>query len=737
MGEKGGGGTPFSGLTVCSNYYIFLTLIWRRHMLKKMTVLFVVAVLLASFSVSFAKQTTRPSSFTEQKIEKVSKDTYVYREGMIEHNLTVSPNATAVLDTMYYFDPTYLNSPLPYLFPGDTVTQGFKLIPDPARLVKIRGIFGPGGTADAYVWMGNNNGASYVKSNEVLANQTWNVTGEQNGQLAWDVLDFTDNGTDTLELPYSPDPDPANRPYFVIGYVASGTSAAEPVVYMDYNTVYISGVKTNTSLFSYQGATWYVVNYGNGARAQWAFQVIVNYYNGTSPFILGMSSMNDTWKTSNFPTVMAQIRDIDGTITEAKMFYQKNSETPASVTETSVEGEIYSFDIPGTYAPGDTITYWVEATDNDSKSILGGSKSFVVLAPEHPNANYLVVLDGLGVDDVSATYDTVLTAVFGDSLSQEYEMWNMDEHGGIDNSIIDHSSFNSALLLGYGVGTIPVGAYDNSEWKSFVESGKSMFLASPDYLYVNGIGADLTPVDGDFVKDVFGVGTALSDPNTGGDSPLSTGDDIIIGMAGDPITNQWAENPILFNFDAFLGGSNWGDYVAADETLPNAATIFLGGLSGEGNGVRNVNAFGGATVYVPFDLAAMADTLDTGEPYMLNDANIFVKNVVEWMDAATGIGDKPVASKLTYKLEANYPNPFNPTTTIKYTIKDRANVSLTIYNTLGEKVKTLVNDSQAPNNYTVTWNGTNDKGARVASGVYIYRLTAGDFVASQKMILMK
>jgi len=90
-----------------------------------------------------------------------------------------------------------------------------------------------------------------------------------------------------------------------------------------------------------------------------------------------------------------------------------------------------------------------------------------------------------------------------------------------------------------------------------------------------------------------------------------------------------------------------------------------------------------------------------------------------------------------FALYQNYPNPFNPTTTIKYGLKNSVDVKLTIYNLVGQEVRTLVNNRQDAGYKTVVWDGLNNRDSRVASGIYIYRLQAGDFVQARKMILMK
>ena len=85
-----------------------------------------------------------------------------------------------------------------------------------------------------------------------------------------------------------------------------------------------------------------------------------------------------------------------------------------------------------------------------------------------------------------------------------------------------------------------------------------------------------------------------------------------------------------------------------------------------------------------------------------------------------------------FKLEQNYPNPFNPTTTIQYQLPQDARVTLKIYDILGSEVATLINEEQEAGYKEVQFTGSN-----IASGMYVYRLTAGDYVSVKKMMLLK
>lgn len=98
----------------------------------------------------------------------------------------------------------------------------------------------------------------------------------------------------------------------------------------------------------------------------------------------------------------------------------------------------------------------------------------------------------------------------------------------------------------------------------------------------------------------------------------------------------------------------------------------------------------------------------------------------------TGVDDETIEPVNTYKLYNNYPNPFNPSTKLKYSIPEKTFVSLKVYTITGSEVATIVNREQAAGEYEFNFNADN-----LTSGVYIYKLQAGSFVETKKMILMK
>jgi hypothetical protein len=98
--------------------------------------------------------------------------------------------------------------------------------------------------------------------------------------------------------------------------------------------------------------------------------------------------------------------------------------------------------------------------------------------------------------------------------------------------------------------------------------------------------------------------------------------------------------------------------------------------------------------------------------------------------------DKPPVSYRNLLMQ-NYPNPFNPATTIEYSIASASPVEIVIFNVDGQKIRTLVSEVEMPGTYKAAWDGRNDRGASVASGIYFYRMKAGTFDSVKKMLLLR
>jgi hypothetical protein len=105
-----------------------------------------------------------------------------------------------------------------------------------------------------------------------------------------------------------------------------------------------------------------------------------------------------------------------------------------------------------------------------------------------------------------------------------------------------------------------------------------------------------------------------------------------------------------------------------------------------------------------------------------------------WLRTPVGI-TRPTIYK--NELFQNYPNPFNPSTTVEYSVAGASAVEIKIFNVRGQLIKTLVSGDKLPGRHRVTWDGKNDVGIRVASGVYFYRIRIGRFSHVKKLVLLK
>ena len=187
-------------------------------------------------------------------------------------------------------------------------------------------------------------------------------------------------------------------------------------------------------------------------------------------------------------------------------------------------------------------------------------------------------------------------------------------------------------------------------------------------------------------------------------------------------------------------------------TLEDPATgTLLGIVSLEGTGnITDVDITVNGFITNPDDLGNYSFVLPVGD-YTLSatlegynnfeaDVEILESQVTTLnfeMTEAVNTVDEIIT--LTTEIKGNYPNPFNPTTTITYTLNSEYDeeTEISIYNTKGQLIKTLVNDKMDAGEYQVTWNGTDEDNKPVSSGVYFYKMKAGNYSATKKMILMK
>ena len=204
----------------------------------------------------------------------------------------------------------------------------------------------------------------------------------------------------------------------------------------------------------------------------------------------------------------------------------------------------------------------------------------------------------------------------------------------------------------------------------------------------------------------------------------STSSYVIYFVTGEPITNG-----IFF----YLGGTGNQASASCIEPMENAYKIFKWLPGNLGAGVRYEHpALNYRVVYLAFGLEGVDDPTPDSK-------NKLIDNILNWFAIGTGMDFNSISKAIPdeFGLSQNYPNPFNCTTTINYQLAAAAHVEIEIFNLLGQKIKSLVSKYQQPNYYRVNWDGNDNYGVTVSSGIYVYRIKAGNFIKTNKLLFLK
>lgn len=275
----------------------------------------------------------------------------------------------------------------------------------------------------------------------------------------------------------------------------------------------------------------------------------------------------------------------------------------------------------------------------------------------------------------------------------------------------------------YVPGTTQVGLVPGGSWKSAATVDVDGDTQEEIIIAENGSGSRdvlLLQQSGDsLISNVIGSAPATSGRLYGGDAGDLDDDGGLDYVFG---TRDAAPNGLIHRLE----------YQSGDITDPNNWEL------------TNIDSLISSTA-VQYDIINVAnldgdaedEVVYTGTPRG-NSASDTPQPIVILDRVPTGIGNGRVANLLDgFDLQQNYPNPFNPETQISFTIPQALMVSLKIYNITGQEVRTLVNENRSAGTHTVRWDGSNNQGIKVGSGVYVYTIRAGKFLQSKKMTFMK
>ena len=410
------------------------------------------------------------------------------------------------------------------------------------------------------------------------------------------------------------------------------------------------------------------------------------------------------------------IGDYDGSITDAFVALTIDG---ASSNHSMVDNGDGTWWVTVDFTLTDTSvgTYYVMAHDNDGNMGMSADGSFYGVDFVKTGAEILYMqdhyppYDGYG----PGAADSVLMANL-DAIGVSYDKWDVGVDGLAD----------FYAVLGDYAGILYAGVYDWNLWPAasadhpltqYVASGGNLFYTSEEVLGEYTGWEDLSFAAGHFVYDVLGVEWVGNDYNY---AAVAAYDD---GGAG--LIDGLSDSAIYLDSLMFpLTGVSMADlcdpvgYGTPDMLPP----IFLG-LYAPPNGYY-AGSLNGTTAFLAFIVAQMPD----------DQQQILIGN---WMNTVS-IDNDVDGLPLEFTLHQNYPNPFNPTTTLSFAIPMDSKVDLVVYNLLGQEVTRIFDHKlMRAGAHEIVWDGKDNFGNPVGTGLYVYRLNAADKSAVQKMMLLK
>ncbi|RKX20261.1 MAG: hypothetical protein DRP51_06005 [Candidatus Zixiibacteriota bacterium] len=211
--------------------------------------------------------------------------------------------------------------------------------------------------------------------------------------------------------------------------------------------------------------------------------------------------------------------------------------------------------------------------------------------------------------------------------------------------------------------------------------------------------------------------------------------DIVAVANDDPFANYMVQRIYAWGNDALLL-PDFPLIVAPGASTSNRHTPSVGDINGDGYIDMIITTADNSLAFVNFPGQLFRECSSPVKHWRYNRRmNNIIPQPIQC--DPTDISDDRQQLPLAFGLSQNYPNPFNPATTIRFSLETKAHVRLSVYDILGRKITTLINEELPSGNHSITWNGKDYKGNEVASGIYFYRIETDSFSETRKMVLLK
>ena len=268
-----------------------------------------------------------------------------------------------------------------------------------------------------------------------------------------------------------------------------------------------------------EGGAWYGI--WNGEYPYHHLTQAVVQYEAVPPFVEQLPDFSDTWAEEK--QVWADVVDLDGdafsctlNVTIAPVGANPYQQQFAMAEDDEVEGRFLaeiSMDV------GDTVTFNVRATDVTGRSSSSSLRSFIRVAAPSPSQKVLVLQDGTR-DSLGGTWGSIYTSATGVNPlfgSTGYYVWNVNDRGGVDYDVINHSNFELIIKHGWAGGTMPSTGEDVHGFGDFLDRGGRLLYSDMDYFWKTDLASEGSFSEGEFAYDYLGLSYYWNDPDNDGD----------------------------------------------------------------------------------------------------------------------------------------------------------------------------------------------------------------------------